>query len=345
MDGSRDVLARAVGGVPQEWVFTASGTEANNAVIFGLEHRARGAAKDLPGHLVISAFEHPSILRAADRLEAAGVRITRLAPDHDGVVDAAAVEACLTEDTFLVCLMLANNEVGSIQPVREVGEICRTRGVPVLCDAVQAVGKIPVDCRELEVDYLTLGAHKFYGPLGAAALWVRGGGAFESYLLGGGQERRRRAGTENVPAIVGLAAALELAVDELEDRAGRMSALRDRFEAGLEAIPDVTIHARAARRLPNTSNVAFRGVTAESLMIRLDLEGFAVSAGSACSSGKAEPPAALLAMGVEPDEALSSMRVSFGLGNTVEETDRLVELLEREVAALRASGRASAAAR
>ncbi len=342
VDGARDAVARSLGGVPPEWVFTASGTEANNAVLLGLAHHWQARAKDLPGHLVISAVEHPSILRAADRLEASGFRVTRIAPDSDGAVDGERVAEALEDATFLVCLMLANNEVGSIQPVGRVAELCRERGIPVLCDAVQAVGKIPVSVRELGVDYLTLGAHKFYGPLGAAALWVRGGAAFESYLVGGGQERRRRAGTENVPAVVGLGKALELAVAELDERAAAMSAMRDRFEAGLGALGDVSIHARGTARLPNTSNIAFHGVAADSLMIRLDLEGFAVSAGSACSSGKPEPSATLTAMGIDPSTALSSLRVSFGTTNSLAETDRFLEVLERQLAAVRSHTRAAA---
>lgn len=343
VDAAREVLAGKLGGLPPEWVFTASGSEANNSVIFGLAHAAGECARDLPGHVVLSAIEHPSILRAADRLEAAGVRVTRLAPDANGVVDSAEARDSLEDDTFLVCLMLANNEVGTIQPVREVASVCRERGVPVLCDAVQAVGKIPVAVADLDVDYLTLGAHKFYGPLGAAALWIRGGASYESYLVGGGQERRRRAGTENVPAVVGLARALELAVDDLEARACHMEALRDRFEAGVASIGDVAIHGQGARRLPNTSNVAFRSVAAESLMIRLDLEGFAVSAGSACSSGKAEPSSALTAMGIGREEALSSVRVSFGTTNTEGEVEHFVETISRVVAELRGLPRPLAA--
>ncbi|MCP4202170.1 MAG: cysteine desulfurase [bacterium] len=339
VDAARETLARSLGGLPPEYVFTASGTEANNAVVLGLAHMAADRAKGLPEgsgrHLVISALEHPSILRAAERLESSGVRVTRVPPSSSGVVDSAELTGALDDDSFLVCLMLANNEVGTIQCVQEVALACRERGVPVLCDAVQAVGKISVSIEELGVDYLTLGAHKFYGPAGAAALWMRGGASFESYLIGGSQERRRRAGTENVPAIVGLGVALELAVAELEERRAVTAALRDRFEAGLDAIGDVVIHAVESPRLPNTSNVALLGVSADSLMIRLDLQGFAVSAGSACSAGRPEPPATLLSMGIEPAEALCSLRVSCGPTNTTEEVDRFLEVLAREVAALR----------
>jgi cysteine desulfurase len=358
LDSARETLARCLGGVPLEYVFTASGTEANNAVLFGAARMARAGAKGLPGalprsirrfgvsaHVVISALEHPSVLRAAERLESEGVRVTRVAAAPSGRVDVADMLASIEDDTILVALMLANNEVGTIQPVQEVARVCRERGVAVLCDAVQAIGKIPVRLEDLEVDYLTLGAHKFYGPAGAAALWIRGGAPFESYLVGGGQERRRRAGTENLPAIVGMARALDLAVAELEERSARTRRLRDRFERGLEAIGDTVVHgadSAGASRLPNTSNVAFVGVSADSLMIRLDLAGYAVSAGSACSSGKPEPSSTLVAMGVDPVEAASTVRVSFGPANSEEEVDRFLLVLEGEVAALRALSKRAA---
>lgn len=340
IESSRSALAQQLGGVPLEYVFTASGTEANNAVILGLARAASSSgssakAKPDAGHLVISAIEHPSILGAADRLEAAGVRVSRVEPESTGVVSAAKVEAALCDDTFLVCLMLANNEVGTIQPVAAVAELCRSRGIPILCDAVQAVGKVEVRCDDLGVDYLVLGAHKFNGPLGAGALWVRGGAHFEPYLIGGGQERRRRAGTENVAAIVGLGAATTLAGEELAKRSSEMAALRDRFERGLDSLEDVVIHGQGSERLPNTSNVAFKGATAESLMIRLDLEGFSVSAGSACSSGKPEPSAALTSMGIGREEALASLRVSFGIGNTVEDVDRFMVTISTALSAIR----------
>ncbi len=204
VETARDQVAALIGVTPQEVVFTASGTEANNAVIGSLRE-AHGN-----GHLVVSAFEHPSVLAAADRLEEQGFAVSRVRPAASGRVDAAAIGAALRDDTRLVCLMLANNEVGALQPVAEVAELARGRGVPVLCDAVQAVGKVEVSASELGVDYLTVGAHKFYGPLGAAALWIRRGASFSPLLIGGSQERHRRAGTLNVPAIVGMGAASAL---------------------------------------------------------------------------------------------------------------------------------------
>ena len=330
VEAARDRVSALLSARPPELVFTASGTEANNAVIFSCARRAGWR-----GHLVISAFEHPSVVAAADRAEAEGMAVTRVPPEADGVVAAGAMLAALREDTRLVCLMLANNEVGTLQPVAEVAEGCRERGVPVLCDAVQAVGKIDVDANELGVDYLTLGAHKFYGPLGAAALWVRGGAELEPYLVGGGQERRRRAGTVNVPAVAGLGRAAELAAAELSHRSARTARLRDRFERAVSEAGDAVIHGRDAARLPNTSHLAFTGIDAEALLIRLDLDGFAVSTGSACSAGAVEPSAALLAMGMSRDEALSSLRVSFGPTNSDEEVAAFLAVLERQLSELR----------
>ena len=326
VEEAREKVAALIGARPLEIVFTASGTESNNAVLLGLSS----------GHLVISSIEHPSIREGAARLERMGFEVARVPPGPDGVVPAQAMIAALRPDTRLACLMLANNELGTIQPVAEVAGACRERGIPLLCDAVQAAGKIPVDVRKLGVDYLVLGAHKFHGPLGAAALWVRKGLPLTGLLVGGSQERRRRASTENVPAIVGFGAAAEAARQELDERSASLAGLRDRFEALLpERVPGAILHCASSPRLPNTSHVAFPGVEGESLLIRLDLAGYAVSTGSACSSGTVEPSKTLLAMGLSPDEALSSLRISFGMTNRPEEVDGFLDALAREVAELR----------
>jgi cysteine desulfurase len=334
VEEAREKVAALVGGRPPEIVFTASGTEANNAVIF---HVARRAGHR--GHLVISAVEHPSVREAAARLVDAAdhrMEVTRVSPHGDGVVPAEDVVAALRPDTRLVALMLANNELGTLQPVAAVAAACRERGVPLLCDAVQAVGKIPVDAPSLGADYVVLGAHKFNGPLGAAAVWVRKGAELSGYLVGGSQERRRRAGTENVPAIAGLGEAAAVAREEGEHRAAFLAALRDRFEAALPSrVPGAIVHCQTSPRLPNTSHLAVPGVEGESLLIRLDLAGFAVSTGSACSSGSVEPSKTLLAAGISRDEALSSLRVSFGITNTADEVDAFLDALAREVAELR----------
>jgi cysteine desulfurase len=339
VEEAREHVAALIGARPPEVVFTASGTEANDTVVASAVESARRSAAG-GGHLAIAAIEHPSVRQAAARAARAGLEVTRVPPGEDGVVPAAAMIGALRPDTLLACLMLANNEVGTLQPVAAVAAECRARGIPLLCDAVQAVGKVPVDVGSLGVDLLVLGAHKFGGPLGAAALWIRDGVEVESLLVGGSQERRRRAGTENVAAIVGLGAAAALARDEVDGRLRsprplQLAALRDRFEAGLRAVPGAIVHCRTAPRLPNTSHVAFAGVEGEALLIRLDLAGFAVSTGSACSSGTVEPSQTLLAMGLSPAEALSSIRVSFGIANHAAEVDRFLAALAREVAALR----------
>ncbi|MFL6202489.1 MAG: cysteine desulfurase family protein [Thermoanaerobaculia bacterium] len=329
VEEAREKVAALIGARPLEIVFTASGTEGNNAVMFGVT----------AGHLVISSIEHPSIREGAARLERMGVEVTRVSPGPDGVVPAQEMIAALRPDTRLVCLMLANNELGTLQPVAEVAKAantCREQGIPVLCDAVQAIGKIPVDVRQLGVDYLVLGAHKFHGPLGAAALWVRKGRELSGLLIGGSQERRRRASTENVPALAGFGAAAEAARVELDERRALLAGLRDRFEALLpERVPGAILHCTSSPRLPNTSHVAFPGVEGESLLIRLDLAGYAVSTGSACSSGTVEPSRTLLAIGLSRDEALSSLRISFGITNRSEEIDGFLDALAREVAELR----------
>jgi cysteine desulfurase len=330
VERARAQVAALIGARAGEIVFTASGTEANNAVLAALPRRSASR-----GRLVISSFEHPSIRRMAERLEEEGVEVARVAPGPGGVVPAEELLAAVTPETRLACLMLANNELGTLQPVAALARACRERGVPFLTDAVQAVGKLSVDVAELGVDYLVLGGHKFHGPVGAAALWVRPGTAFEPYLVGGGQESGLRAGTENVPAIVGLGEASRLAAEELPRRVREMGALRDRFEAAVAEIPGARIHCAGSPRLPQTSHVAFPGVEGEALLLRLDAAGFAVSTGSACSSGRPEPSPTLLAIGLPPAEALASLRVSLGITNTAEEIDAFAAALGREVAALR----------
>ena len=329
VEQARESVAGLLRVSPPEIVFTASGTEANNAVL------ATVAAAHEGGHLVVSAFEHPSVLAAASRLEERGFAVSRVVPEPDGRVAPDAVAAALRRDTRLVCLMLANNEIGAVQPVAAAAALAHEMGIPVLCDAVQAVGKLRFVVPDLDVDYLTIGAHKFYGPLGAAALWVRRGAEFSPLLVGGSHERHRRAGTLNVPALAGFGKAAALADAEVETWSAHMAVLRDRFEAGLGAIGDTVVHAAQAERLPNTSSVAFRGIDAEALMVRLDLAGFAVSTGSACSSGVVEVSETMKALGVGPAEAGASLRFSFGKDSSTEVIEPLLATLTHQVAALR----------
>jgi len=332
VEEARSKVAALLGAAPEEVLFTASGTEGNNQVVFSVARRA-----GFRGHLVTTALEHPSILAAASRVALSGMEVTEIPPGPDGAVPPEAVEEALRDDTRLVCLMLANNELGTLQPVARVAEICRERGVPVLCDAVQAVGKVPVHVEDLGVDFLTLGGHKFHAPLGSAALWTRRGRVAEPLLVGGGQEGGRRSGTENVPAIVGLGRACELAAQELGDRRDRLMEMRAAFERALPRIEGAVVHAAGALRLPHTSHVAFPGVFGHELMQRLDEAGFTVSTGSACFSGKPQPSRTLLAMGISEEEALSSLRVSFGILNTMAEVEAFVEVLCGQVCAMRAS--------
>ncbi len=331
VEAARAEVAALLGALPAEVVFCASGTEANNAVLFGAARRAGGR-----GHLLVSAIEHSSVREAVARLEAGGMEVTRVPPERDGIVDPQRMLAALRPETVLGCLMLANNELGTIQPVAEVGAALRERRVPLLCDAVQAAGKIAVDVGELGADFVTVGAHKFHGPLGAAALWMRRGQTLEGLLVGGGQERRRRASTENVPAIVGLGRAAALARAELAARHERLRSLRDRFESGLcSSLPQTVVHCASSPRLPHTSNIAIHGCDAQTLLMRLDLRGYAVSAGSACASGAIEPSRTLLALGLPIEEARCSLRISFGTENSESEVDEFLDVLAEEVAALR----------
>lgn len=327
---AREQLASLLEATPAEVVFMASGTEANNTALFG-----RCWAAGSSGHLVVSEIEHPSVWKPVEALQAAGMEVSWIKPDRWGRIDPEEVLDAVRQDTRLVCLMLANNEVGTLQPVAEVGAGCRQRGVPVLCDAVQAIGRLPIKVADLSVDYLSVCAHKFYGPPGAAALWVRPGAPYQALLRGGSQERQRRAGTVNVPAVVGFGAAALVAAEGLGARAERMLELREQFETGLERIPDVVVHGRPAERLPNTSHIALPGADSEALLIRLDLAGFAVSSGSACSSGTVEPSRTLMAMGIAKQEASSSLRISFGPRNTSAEVEAFLDVLEHEVAELR----------
>ncbi len=331
VEAARGRVATLLDAAPREVLFTASGTEGNNQVIFSAARRA-----GFTGHLVTTTLEHPSVTAAAARVAEDGMEVTEIPPDENGVASPEAVEEALRDDTRLVCLMLGNNELGTLQPVARVAEICRARGVPVLCDAVQAVGKVPVHVKDLGVDFLTLGGHKFHGPLGSAALWVKDGHETDALLVGGSQEGGRRAGTENVPAIVGLGKAAELAARELSDRRNRLIEMRLLFERALPGIDGAVVHATGALRLPHTSHVAFSGISGHQLMLRLDEAGYTVSTGSACHSGKPQASRTLLAMGISEEEALASLRVSFGILNKLEEVQAFTETLAAQVFLMRA---------
>ena len=333
LDEARGSVAALVGGEPAEIVFTSGGTEADNLAIRGVA----GAAPPDRRHLIASAIEHEAVLHTCKALAARGWRTTLLPVDSCGVVDPAALEGAITPETALVSVMHANNEIGTLQPIAELAGIAHDRGVRVHVDAVQSAGKVPLDARALGVDLLSISGHKFNGPKGVGALWVRRGTRVAATMTGGRQERNRRGGTENVPAIVGLGVAARVAREQLDSTAAGCRALRDRLEAGiLEGVPGTVVNGTPGARVPNTTSISFDGVEAEALLIALDLEGIAVSTGSACSSGTLEPSHVLRAMGFPPRRVQSSIRFSVGLGNTDAEIDRVLAVLPGVVARLRA---------
>jgi len=325
VDAAREQVAALLGAAPGEVLFTAGATEANNTALLGL---LRAGGDGRRRQLVSSNVEHPSVEAPLQTLERAGFRVTRLPVDGEGLLDPDRVAEALGPETALLSLLWANNETGAIQPLREIAGWARARGVPVHADATQAVGKIPVDLRQLPLDLLSLSAHKLNGPKGVGALWVRDGRAVEPLLQGGPQERQRRGGTENVAGIAGLGVACELARRELPERQRAWAALRDRLWEGIRArIPRVARNGSAQHALCNTLNVAFEGAAGEVLLQALDLEGVAVSAGAACASGSVEPSPVLLAMGLPPGRARGSLRLSVGHGVDAAQIDRVLELL------------------
>jgi cysteine desulfurase len=327
LEAARAALARGVGARdPQSLVFVSGGTEADNLALKGAARAAAGRRR----HLVVSAVEHHAVLEAAAVLEADGFEVTRVEPRSDGRVEPEAVEAALRPETLLVALMLVNNETGVLQPVAEVAARCRARGVLVHADCVQALGKVPLDVEALGVDLAAFAAHKVYGPKGIGALYVRPGTPMAALVHGGFQERSRRAGTEDVAGAVGFARAVQVAVGGLDSDGPRMAAMRDRLEAALSgALSGARVNGGGAPRAPHISNLSLEGVPAESLLIALDLEGIAASAGAACSSGSLETSHVLRAMGLPPDRCAASIRFSLGRGTTAEEIDYTIATTAR----------------
>jgi len=337
VDRARAAVAALLGVHPDDVLFTAGATEANNTALLGL----LGSRSVEAGHLVTSAVEHPSIEAPLEALERTGWRVTRVGVDSEGLLDAAQIEAAIEPETALVSMLWANNETGVLQPMERIAAVVRERGIPFHVDATQAVGKIPIDLREIPVDLLSLSAHKFNGPKGVGCLIARGDLAFESILRGGPQERGRRGGTENVAAIAGLGVACELAQRELTERMRACAELRDRLWAGIRAkIPGVRRNGSAEHVLPNTLNVEFDGAAGELLLQALDVEGIAVSSGAACHSGSIEPSRVLIAMGRTPEQARGSLRFSVGHGNDAAQIDYALGLLPDRVACARQAVRA-----
>jgi cysteine desulfurase len=332
LDRAREQVADLINAFPDEIVFTSGGTEADNQALIGISDYF-GAPYN---RIITTSIEHQAVLSTCRHLEEKGFRLDFLPVDREGRIDLKQLEELLDDEVILISIMFANNEVGTVQPIVEAAAIARERGILFHTDAVQAGGKIPIDVCELGVDLLSLSGHKINGPKGSGALFVSRGMQAPVLLRGGHHERQRRAGTENVPAIVGFGEACRLAKRDLVENSRKMTLLRDRFEEGiLRSVPEVLINSCCAQRLPNTVNVSFSGVDAQLLAMNLDLMGVAVSTGSACQAESREPSYVLLAMGRDHDEASNCLRFSFGPENTADEADQVVAILAKLVGELR----------
>ena len=332
LEEARETVARLIGAEPREIVFTSGGSEADNQAI---RSAAEAGAKKGKRHIVSDAIEHHAVLHTLKRLEREGFEVTLVPVTPKGLVEPAAIAAAIREDTCLVTVMTANNEIGTIQPIKEIGKICRARGVTFHTDAVQAVGHIPLSVGELGVDLLSASAHKVHGPKGVGFLYAKRGTPLSNLIEGGAQERGRRAGTENVAGIVAMAAALEEAVAGLDENAKRLIPLRDRLIAGLARIPHGALNGDPVRRLPSNVNFCFEGIEGESLLLLLDDRGIAASSGSACTSGSLDPSHVLLAIGRPHGVAHGSLRLSLGEDATEAEVDYMIAEVADVVSYLR----------
>jgi cysteine desulfurase len=331
LEEARDSVASLIGASPGEIVFTSGGTESDDGAVLGLA-RSAGPNKR---HAVVSSVEHAAVREAARRLELEGFEVSWIGVDADGIVDPVEFAAALRPDTALAAVVWANNEVGTVEPVPELAEICAEREVPFHADAVQAAGRVPIDVSETPVSTLALSGHKLYGPQGVGALYVREGVSLEPIIYGGGQERGLRSGTQNVAGIAGLGTAARLAREEIEPRVAHERTLRDRVMAGMEALPDVFVNGHRERRLSNNVHLTVSGVEAESLVLFLDSLGYAIGSGSACSSGGHKASPVLLAMGLPEREAFSVVRITVGKDNTPEEVDGFLGAFSTAVEQLR----------
>jgi len=332
IDEARDRVAAALGAKSNEIFFTGSGTEADNWAIKGIAYTNRKKGK----HIITTAIEHHAVLHTCQYLESDGFEVTYLPVDKDGLVSPEQVREAIRPDTILISVMFANNEIGTIQPIAEIGKIAREKGVYFHTDAVQAVGNIPINVDELNVDLLSLSAHKFYGPKGVGALYIRKGTKINSFIHGGAQERGRRASTEAVANIVGLGKAIEIATANIDEYNKKLIALRDRtIDEVMSKIPYVRLNGHREKRLPGNVNFSFEFIEGESLLLMLDMKGIAASSGSACTSGSLDPSHVLLAIGLPHEIAHGSLRITFGEENTQEDVDQLMEVLPDIVSRLR----------
>ena len=329
---AREQIARCLGCMPKEIFFTSGGTESDNQAIVSA---AMLGAKQNKRHIISTAFEHHAVLHTLRRLKEEGFEIQLLDVGAEGNITAAQVEEAIRPDTCLVTVMFANNEIGSVLPIAEIGEVCRAHGVLFHTDAVQAAGHIPVNVKKQNIDMLSLSAHKFHGPRGIGALYVKRGIELTSLMEGGGQERGKRPGTENLPAIMGMAAALKEECTLMEQNEAKVMAMRDRLIQGLSQIPYSILNGSREKRLPGNVNFCFEGVSGESLLLLLDSRGICASSGSACASGALDPSHVLLSLGLAPEIAQGSLRISLDISNTEEEIDYMLEVIPQVVEQLR----------
>lgn len=332
LEAARETVARALGARPNEIYFTSCGSESDNWAIKGI---ARSQRKKGKNHIVTTAFEHHAVLHTCQALEREGFEVTYLPVHRNGIVRLDEVEAAITDKTALVSIMYANNEIGSIQPIPEIGELCKRKGVIFHTDAVQAVGAVEIDVKAQNIDLLSLSGHKIHAPKGVGALYIRSGVVPEVFLDGGAQERGRRGGTENVAGIVGLAKAMEIACSTVKERQARLIPLRDKLISGLSKIDRSHLNGDPVKRLPGNVSFCFEGVEGESLLLMLDLKGVSASSGSACTSGSLDPSHVLLAIGLPHEVAHGSLRLSLGDYNTEEDVDYILEVLPPIVERLR----------
>jgi len=332
LEEARETVAKVINAEPREIIFTSGGSEADNQAI--VSAAAIGAKKGKK-HIISSAFEHHAVLHTLARLEKEGFEVTLLDVHEDGLVRPEEVEAAIRDDTCLVTIMTANNEIGTIQPIREIGTICRAHGVIFHTDAVQAIGHIKIDVKEDNIDMLSASAHKFHGPKGTGFLYVKKGITLTNIIEGGAQERGKRAGTENVPGIMAMAAALKEAADNMDSAASHVKGMRDRLIAGLKEIPHSAVNGDEEKRLPSNVNFCFEGIEGESLLLLLDQKGISASSGSACTSGSLDPSHVLLAIGRVHDVAHGSLRLSLGEDITEEQVDYIIKSVSEVVEYLR----------
>lgn len=332
VENARGVFAKGINAYPAEIYFTSGGTESDNWAIKGTAHRLASCGKK---HIVTDNIEHHAVLNSAKALEREGFEVTYVSADNNGLVRAEDVAAAIRPDTAMVSVMFANNELGTIQPVAEIGSICRSAGVLFHCDAVQAAGILPIDVKAMNIDLLSISAHKFHGPKGVGVMYARRGCVPETYIDGGEQERGHRAGTENVAGIVGAAAAFAEAISERNKKADRLCAMRDEIQSGLLKIPGSQVNGVTVPRLPGTLNMSFDGIDGQSLIFELDLKGLAASSGSACASGSVNPSHVLLALGLPYKLAHGSLRLSLGKYNTPDEAEMIIRIVSDTVAELR----------